>query len=130
MKIKLILSLLLFLVPSVTLSCSAPQIGAKFDKLIKIERVTGNKFKAIIPKEAGNLNYGADIKVGYYPSNNEYRSGEYWKDIKIKEVGENYETLFDLKKIEGYTPFLNVFWFPEKCCLCGAYGKSEDIILK
>lgn len=33
------------------------------------------------------------------------------------------------KVIEGYTPYIEVFWLPQVPGLCGAFGKSEDLTL-
>ena len=116
-----------FLLPSLSWACTVPRTGEKYDALIEVEKIDKNKFKATISKKAGDLNFGADITVGYYPKGNEYRFGEYWKQAHEKEKGESYVVTFDLKKIDGYVPFVQVFWFPEYAGLCGAYGKSKDL---
>jgi hypothetical protein len=116
-----------FLLPPLSWACSVPGMGKKYDDLIEVEKIDRNKFRATISKKAGDLNFGADITVGYYPKGSEHRFGEYWKQIHEREKGENYVVIFDLKKIEGYVPFVQVFWFPKYGGLCGAYGNSEDL---
>ncbi len=116
-----------FFVPSVSWACTVPRTGEEYDVLIKVESVGKNTFKATIPKKAGDLNFGADITVGYYPKGANGRFGEYWKEIYEKEKDENYVVTFDLKTIEGYVPFVQIFWYPEYGGLCGAYGKSKDL---
>jgi len=111
-------------------ACSIPRMGSEYDALIDVENIGKNKFRATISKKAGHLNFGTQIKVGYYPKGNEYRFGEYWKRIHAKEVGSNFVVTFDLKIIDGYVPFLQVFWYPEQGGLCGAYGKSKDILIE
>ena len=108
-------------------ACTVPMMGPEFDKLIKVERIAKNQFKATVSKDADGLYYGAEATVEYYPANSEHRFGEYSKRVHLKEKGSSYVFTFELKKIEGYIPFLQVFWYPEQCCLCGAYGKSNDL---
>lgn len=119
-----------FLIPSISWACSVPRMGEEYDVLIEIESVGENTFTATIPKKAGDLNFGTDITVGYYPKGANGRFGEYWKQIYEKEKGENYVVTFDLKTIEGYVPFVQVFWYPEFGGLCGVYGKSKDLHIK
>ena len=105
-------------------------MGEKYDALIKVEKIGENEFKATIPKKAFDLNFGADIKVGYYPKGNNRRFGEYWKEVYEHEKGSNYVVKFSLKNIDGYIPFVQVFWYPEFGGLCGAYGNSNDLTLE
>ncbi len=126
-KVLAVFFISVVLLPSITWGCSVPKMGAEYDKLIEVEKIGKNKFKATVSKKAGNLNFGADITVRYYPKGNEHRSGEYWKQINEREVGKNYVVTFDLKIIDGYVPFINVFWYPEYGGLCGAYGYSKDL---
>ena len=115
------------LLPSITWACTVPRMGSEYDKLIEVEQIGKNKFTATVSKKAGDLNFGADIIVAYYPGGNEHRFGEYWKQIHEREVGKNYVVTFDLKNIDGYVPFLKVYWYPEYGGLCGAYGNSKDL---
>lgn len=105
-------------------------MGPEFDALISIEKIARNTFKATVSKKAGSLNFGTEINAGYYPQESKHRLGKYWKDIYAKEDDSNYVASFELKRIEGYVSFLQVFWFPEKGGLCGAYGKSKDLVLE
>jgi len=116
-----------FLLPSISWACTVPRMGPEYDALIQVTKAAKNEFKAIVSRRAGNLSFGADIVVGYYPKDSEHRFGEYWKEIGEREEGANYVVTFDLKNIDGYVPFLQVFWFPERVGLCGAYGKSKDL---
>jgi len=127
---KRILISLIFLLSTPVMACTVPMMGEEFDRLIVVEKVGENAFKAFIPQKAKDLSYGASITVEYYPSGSKYRIGEYSKRVSLKEKGSNYVVDFDLKIIEGYTPFLQVFWFPKSGGLCGAYGKSSDLSLK
>ena len=111
-------------------ACTIPRMGPEYDSLIKVETIAKNKFRAIVAKKAGDLNFGAEIKVGYYPRGNERRYGEYWKPIYNRVQGDDYVVTFDLKIIEGYVPYLQVYWFPEYNGLCGAYGLSKDLHLE
>ncbi|GHD14215.1 hypothetical protein GCM10007052_17710 [Halioglobus japonicus] len=104
-------------------------MGADFDELITVEEIGNNGFKATISKEAKGLSYGAEATVQYYPASSEHRIGEYSKRVQLIEQGSNYVSSFELEKIEGHIPFLQVFWYPEQCCLCGAFGKSDDLSL-
>ena len=127
---KRILIGLLFLLPVSVFACTVPMMGPEFDKLIMVEKIGQNMFRAVISKEAEGLNYGASATIEYYPADAEYRFGEYSKRVFLKENGQNYVFDFELKKIEGHIPFLKVFWFPEMGGLCGAYGKSKDLVLE
>ncbi len=127
---KTLFSILILLSPFVSHACSVPYGGTEFDQLIDIEKTGYNSFRATAPIKVKHLNYGAAITVGYYPEDSEYRSAEYWKDVRKRKDGLNYVTSFELKKIDGYIPFVQVHWFPELNGLCGAYGESEDLILE
>ena len=127
---KAIFGFLLLLFPLVSLSCSAPHAGPDFDNLIRIEKTGFNEFKAMFPVKAKDLSFGVEVTVGYYPNGDEYRSAEYWKNVSTKKQGSDYVASFNLKKIDGYTPYVQVFWFPEKCCLCGAIGRSRDLVIE
>ena len=116
-----------FILPSISWACTVPRMGPEYDALIEVEKIARNKFKATISKKAGDLNFGTDITAGYYPKGNEHRFGEYWKQIYKREEGANYVVTFDLVSIDGYVPFVQVFWYPEQGGLCGAYGKSNDL---
>jgi len=111
-------------------ACTVPMIGPEFDKLIAVEKVGKNTFRAIISKEAEGLKYGASAAIEYYPADAEHRFGKYSKRVFLKEKGQNYVFDFELKKIEGYIPFLQVFWFPEMGGLCGTYGNSKDLVFE
>lgn len=125
-----IVFIIAFLLPSLSWACSVPRIGEKYDVLIHVEKIGKNEFKAIIPKKAFDLNFGADITVGYYHKGDNRRFGEYWKEVYDHEKDTNYVVKFSLKNIDGYIPFVQVFWYPEFGGLCGAYGKSDDLTLE
>ena len=105
-------------------------MGPEFDQHILVEKVSKNKFKAIISKNAEGLHYGVNGSVEYYPTNSEHRFGVYSKAISLVGQDKYYVSVFELKKIEGHIPYVQVNWYPEKCCLCGAYGKSDDLKLE
>ncbi len=128
---RIIISLIVLLLASTSaFACTVPMMGTEFDKLIVVEKIAKNKFKATVSKNAKGLHYGAEATVEYYPANSEHRFGEYSKRVHLKVKDSNYVFTFELKKIEGHIPFLQVFWYPEQCCLCGAYGKSNDLTLE
>ena len=127
---RVLISLVFLFASSLVFACAVPKMGPEFDKLIKVEKVASNKFQATISMNAEGLNHGAEATVEYYPANSDYRFGEYSKRVHLKEKGTKYISTFELQKIEGHIPFLQVFWYPEKCCLCGAYGKSNDLTLE
>ena len=127
---RVIAGIVLFLSSVCTLACTVPMMGADFDELIAVEKIGKNQFKATIAKDAKGLNYGAEAAVEYYPANSEHRFGEYSKRVHLREQGSDYVSIFELEKIEGHIPFLQVFWHPEQCCLCGAYGKSNELSLE
>ncbi|WP_444898727.1 hypothetical protein ACJJIX_13835 [Microbulbifer sp. VAAC004] len=127
---RFLITLVCLVASSLAFACTAPKMGSEFDKLIKVEKIESNTFQATISMNAEGLNYGAEATIEYYPENSEHRFGEYSKRVHLKERGTEYVSTFDLKKIEGHIPFLQVFWYPEMCCLCGAYGKSNDLALE
>ncbi|GAA5444902.1 hypothetical protein Misp06_03094 [Microbulbifer sp. NBRC 101763] len=127
---QVLISLVFLFASSLAFACTAPKMGPEFDKLIKVEKVASNTFQTTISMSAEGLNYGAEATVEYYPANSEHRFGEYSKRVHLKEKGTEYVSTFELKKIEGHIPFLQVFWYPEGCCLCGAFGKSNDLTLE
>lgn len=116
-----------FLLPCLSWACIAPRSGAEYDALIEVEKINKNKFKATVKKKAGKLNSGANIAVGYYSKADKNKVAEYWKGVYEKEEGEFFVAVFDLKNIEGYIPFLEVYWRPETAGMCGAYGRSKDL---
>ena len=129
-NVKRILIVLLFLLPVSVFACAVPMMGSEFDKLIAVEKIGKNTFRAVISKEAEGLNYGASVTIEYYPADAEHRFGKYSKRFFLKEKGQSYVFDFELNKIEGHIPFLQVFWFPEMGGMCGAYGKSKDLVLE
>ena len=127
---KLIFSLITLLVTGSAVACVIPMTGPNFDQHIVVEKIGRNKFKAVVSKNAEGLEYGAGASVEYYPVDSEHRFGEYSKEIPLVVQGESYVSVFELKKIEGHIPYVQVNWYPKKCCSCGAYGKSEDLKLE
>lgn len=129
---KIILLFISFAFTSnISLACTVAKSGVEFDSLITVQKIAKNTFKAVIPKKAGNLDYGVDITVAYYLKNSKYKSVEYTKRIRgIKEDGSNYIASFNLKDIEDHIPFIQVFWLPDGTGMCGAYGQSKDLILE
>jgi len=111
-------------------ACSFPQKGDEFDQLITIEYIGNNEFKAIIEREALGAKFGIQVTANYYPSTQQYRLAEYRKDIFGTFEGDHFIAEFELKAIEGYTPYIEVFWFPQAPGLCGAFGNSEDLTLE
>ena len=110
------------------LSCSIPRSGPEYNSLISVEKLDSFKFKVVIPQAAGDLDFGVSIVAAYYPAG----SGGlpvYYRNITEKESGSKYEATFSLAKIDGYTPYIRVFWYPEFPGLCGAYGISTDLVL-
>lgn len=125
---KILLSCLLF--SNTALACTVPMMGPEFDKLIKVEKIEGNQFEATVKKEAAGLKYGISASIQYYAANSKHKMGEYTKKVFPREKGVNYVFTFDLKKIEGFIPYLHVFWNPKECCLCGAVGISKDLAVE
>ena len=123
--------ILSFVYSASTFACAVPGMGPEFDKHIAIEKIGKNKFRATVSKEAEGLKYGVEAVVQYYPADSDHRIGEYLKNVyPTREDDTNYIFIFELKKIEEYIPYLHVFWLPEVCCLCGAFGSSNDIALE
>ena len=104
--------------------------GPEYDRLIEVKQVAANKFRAKVQRAAGGLVFGATIRVAYSNNNNAVRNGEYYKDLYPREGKVNYLASFELVTIEGYTPYIEVFWFPEKPGMCGAFGESGDLIVE
>jgi hypothetical protein len=129
-KAALLILFFLFSFSQMALGCSVPRSGPEYDSLVKIEDLGKNTFRAIFPKEAHGLNYGADVSVAYYDVSEKYRSGEYYKRVGLIEREDHYVVNFKLIKIEGYIPYVEVFWFPKVGGMCGAYGKSNDLLAK
>ena len=113
-----------------SLACSFPQKGDEFDQLITIEYICENEFKAVIERDALGLKFGMRVTANYYLSTQQHRLAEYRKDIIGSYEGDNFIAEFELKVIEGFTPYIEVFWFPQAPGLCGAFGNSEDLTLE
>ena len=109
---------------------SVPPSGNEFNQLVTIEYNGDNEFKAIIEKDALGIKSGMQVTARYYPSGQQYRQAEYRKDILGTYDGDHFVSNFELKVIEGYTPYLKVFWFSKVPGLFGAFGNSEDLLLK
>ena len=127
---KLLFAVLILTYPAASFGCAFPSSGAEFDRLISFRQVGKNKYRAKISKTAVELSFGAEIRVAYYPEGSEHRYGVYWKELHITQGNLNYLTSFDLVKIEGHVPYISVFWYPEKPGLCGAIGRSEDLLIE
>ena len=130
LKIIPIIFSVIFLVSHSAYGCSVPRSGSEYDSLIKVVNLGNNIFKATIPREAHGLKYGAHISVGYYKELSEYRMSEYSKQVHAKEKGDSYVATFNLAKIEKYIPFVEVYWQPKMGGMCGAFGKSHDLVLE
>ncbi|MBS9782037.1 MAG: hypothetical protein KGV56_06020 [Gammaproteobacteria bacterium] len=127
---KIFLCLVLSILPISVFACTAPMGGEEFDKLIQVEKIAKNTFHIKVAKNAKGLHFGVDISVVYHKNGKIYQTDNYIKTLKIKESNEYYTSTFELKKIEGYIPMVEVFWQPEQCCLCGAYGHSDELVLE
>lgn len=125
MKITIFIFILLF--SNVTYCCVVAKSGPEYDSLISVKKIGHNAFKVSFPKSASGLNHGVSIEAVYYKEKSEYRLGEFRKYIELQDGGENYESIFDLVKINGYIPYVLVYWKPKLGGRCGAFGKSRDL---
>ncbi len=127
---KVILAVFIIFAPVSVFACIAPSVGEYFNKLIQVKRISKNVFRIKVAKKAKGLNFGANISVEYYKNGKKYSFDKYIRTLEIIETGKYYTSTFDLKKIAGYTPFVQVFWNPSSPGMCGAYGRSEDLLLE
>ena len=126
--IRLSVFFLIAFLSAPSLGCSVPRMGPEYDALISVRKIGTNEFKLEAAKQAGELDYGVRIIAAYYPEGLEFRSPVYYKEIDAwQKGGVRYEASFDLVRIKGYVPYVQVQWYPERIGLCGAYGNSGDL---
>jgi hypothetical protein len=124
---KFFVTLCLLMASCAAFACTIPKRGPEYDKLIQVKKVSGDTFLGTVSKEAEGLHYGAQISIDYVPNKAQSKPQVYSGNVIVKEESEDYIASFELNKIDGYKAYVKVYWQPEQCCLCGAYGTSEEI---
>ncbi len=130
--IRVILCIYLVFVSYNMFACVMPSGGKEIDALVKVEHLGGKVFRITAPQEIKTLalNYGADFTLKYHKADNSntYQYTEHEKELEINKKGALFEAIIDIDPIKDFTPFVTVFWYPERCCFCGAVGHSKDLV--
>ena len=124
---RLLIIVISIIYSQVSLACYSPRGGEEYDNLIKLEKISGNTYRATVPRQLEDLK-DAEIMLAY--------SEHGTKGIPVYEP---YETLkssytktsagaeFKIDKNKPGKPYIVVMWWPKECCPCGIQANTKYI---
>lgn len=126
---KLVITFIfLFCISTSVWSCSFPNRGAQYNRLIEVISTNDKSvYKFIVPSEIQGLD-DLEVNLGYSPKNKEgIKFMREAVELNFKIVDGNAIGTFKVEPRENLLPFLHVMWWPKTQGLCGVAASSEFI---